>query len=792
MSRIDKTALSERDICTKYITPAIVKAGWDLETDLREEVLITAGAVLTQGKHHVRAKPKRADYILNYKNIRLAIVEAKNNNRTVGHGMQQALEYAEALQVPFVFTSNGDAFMFHDRTATTGPIERELSLDEFPSPETLLRKYQAHVGLTEEGLGLVTQDYYTSGKEPHYYQVNAIQRTLEAIAKGQRRILLVMATGTGKTFTAFQIIWRLWKAKTKPTYRILFLADRNILVDQAKSNDFTPFAGAMTKITNRQIDKSYEIYLSLYQAVTGSEEADDIYKQFSREFFDLVVIDECHRGSAAEDSAWRAILDYFASAIHIGLTATPNETNNANRDYFGDPVYTYSLKQGIEDGFLAPYKVVRIDLDKDAGWRPEQGQRDVHGREIEDRVYTLDDMDKSLVLEARNVAVAAKITEFLRGTDPFAKTIVFCDDIPHAERMRRALVNANPEFVRLDSRYVMRITGDEHVGKRELSSFIDPESRFPVLVTTSRLLNTGVDVRTCKLIVIDRHIESMTEFKQIIGRGTRIYEDPGNETCPAKLSFTIMDFKRATELFADPAFDGPALTIHEAKQHDSPIPPEDREDAEPTPTATGPDHSHAGLDHLAPPDARPRSTPYVVADVAVFVASERTQYYDTSGKLITESPVDHARKRVLASYPSLELFLDAWRQAPKKATLVRELEATGLVFRGLAEELGLDLAPFDLIRHVVFGQAPITRRERAERVARRGELGARDEHAAKVLGALLDKFAEGGIDDFEDLEVLKVQPFSDMGSLLEIVRGFGGKPAYLAAVRGLESRVYSD
>ncbi|MFV8755767.1 EcoAI/FtnUII family type I restriction enzme subunit R [Nannocystaceae bacterium ST9] len=795
---MNKRTLSERDICTKYITPAILRAGWNLETDIREEVTFTDGRVIGRGKHHTRGKQKRADYILNYQNIRLAIVEAKKNELSVGQGMQQAIQYAEVLQVPFVFTSNGDGFLFRDLTASKGPLERELSLEQFPTPEVLLRKYQEHLGLTEEGLALVTQDYHTdgSGKEPRYYQVNAVSRTLEAIARGQNRLLLVMATGTGKTYTAFQIIWRLWKGGVKK--RILFLADRNILVDQTRTNDFKPFGQAMTKISNRTVDKSYEIFLSLYQAVTGTEEESNIYKQFSRDFFDLIVIDECHRGSASEASAWRRILEYFSAATHIGMTATPKETKDvSNISYFGEPVYTYSLKQGIDDGFLAPYKVIRIDLDRDTGWRPEKGQTDKNGQEIEDRIYNLADMDRTLVLEERTKLVAHTVSEFLRGTGRHDKTIVFCDNIDHAERMRQALVNENRDLVAQNSRYVMRITGDDDEGKRELDNFIDPESTYPVIATTSKLMSTGVDARTCKLIVLDQRIASMTEFKQIIGRGTRIYVDEENEVCPEKLSFTIMDFKRATELFADPDFDGPPEVVYEPGPGESPIPPDDLEggdlaDAEDG-TGQPPDQRHVGVDHLPTGEAgegQPTRR-YVVAGVTVSVASERIQYYDVGGKLVTESLKDYTAKRVKKTYHSLDQFLQEWSEADKKAAIIRGLEEQGVVFQALAEEVGKDIGPFDLICHVVFGQPPRTRRERAENVRKKDYFTKYGEQARAVLSALLDKFSDGGLDDIESMAVLKVQPFSELGSVMEIVQEFGGKEGYQQAIRELESAIYS-
>src|SRR5690554_1169412 len=479
---MDKKKLTERDICTKFINPALVEAGWDILSQVHEEFPVTNGRIIVRGRMHTRAHPRRADYVLSYKkNMPIAIIEAKDNRHGLGDGMQQALAYSDALDAPFVFSSNGDGFLFHDRTGLFGQTETTLELNEFPSPDTLWQLYCEHKGIGPAARKTVEQAYYDdgSGRTPRYYQSVAINRTVEAIAKGQNRILLVMATGTGKTFTAFQIIWRLWKSKTKK--RILFLADRNILVDQTMTNDFKPFGSAMTKIQKRQANKSYEIYLSLYQAVTGTEEERNIYKQFSPTFFDLIVVDECHRGSAAEDSNWRQILEYFKSATQIGLTATPKETKDiSNIDYFGDPVYTYSLRQGIDDGFLAPYKVVRIDLDKDmTGWRPDKGKKDKYGNEIEDRIYNQKDFDRSLVLEKRTELVARKISEFLKQTNRFDKTIVFCDNIDHAERMRQALVNENADIAADNPRYVMRITGDNEEGKMELDNFIFPESKYP-------------------------------------------------------------------------------------------------------------------------------------------------------------------------------------------------------------------------------------------------------------------------------------------------------------------------
>jgi type I restriction enzyme, R subunit len=787
---MDKKQLSERDICTKYITPALERSGWDILTQIREEFSLTDGRILVRGKLHARAKNKRADYVLFYKpNLPIAIIEAKDNNHSVGDGMQQGLGYGEMLQVPFVFSSNGDRFLFHNKIASDGIIEREIGLDEFPSPATLWEWWCIHRGLSAAQQKLVTQDYYSDGsnKTPRYYQLLAIDKTIEAIAKGQNRILLVMATGTGKTFTAFQIIWRLWKSKAKK--RILFLADRNILVDQTMTNDFKPFGSAMTKIQKRQADKSYEIYLSLYQAVTGNEEEQKIYKQFSRDFFDLIVIDECHRGSAAADSAWRQILDYFSSATQVGLTATPRETREvSNIDYFGEPIYTYSLRQGIDDGFLAPYKVVRIDIDRDlAGWRPKAGERDKYGNQIEDRIYNQRDFDKTLVLERRTKLVAKKISDFLKATNRFDKTIVFCENIDHAERMRQALVNENADLAADNLRYVMRITGDNEEGKAELDNFIFPESKYPVIATTSKLMTTGVDAQTCKLIVLDQRIQSMTEFKQIIGRGTRIKEDYG------KFYFTIIDFKKATELFADPDFDGDPVQIYEPKHlDDSPVPPELEDES-----AGGYRYPEtgAGSNRVREAEADPGYEVgvrrYVVANVEVRVIAERVQYYDSSGKLIVESLKDYTRKTLTREFTSLDDFLVRWSSADKKQAIVDELAQEGIFFEALADEIGKDCDPFDLLCHIAWDMPPLTRKERAERVKKRDYFTKYNELAQRVLESLLDKYADEGVGQIEETQVLTVAPFTQFGTPLEIVRGFGGTTQYQEAIRELKRSLYS-
>jgi len=788
---MDKKLLTERDICTKYILPAIKKAGWDIHTQIREEVNLTAGRVIVRGQMALRSKGKRADFVLYHKpNIPLAIIEAKKNTLPIAAGMQQGLSYADLLEVPFIFSSNGDGFIFHDKTGLSPQVEQELSLDEFPSHTELWQKYQQWKGYQSEELETITQDYYEDGssKSPRYYQVHAINKTVEAVAKGDNRALLVMATGTGKTYTAFQIIWRLWKAGIKK--RILFLADRNILVDQTKTNDFKPFGTAMTKITGRKVDTSYEIFLSLYQAITGPEEDQKAYKQFSPEFFDLIVIDECHRGSASEDSAWREILDYFKAATHIGLTATPKETEEvSNSTYFGEPVYTYSLKQGIDDGFLAPYKVVRIDLDKDLqGWRPTKDQYDKNGALIADRIYNQQDFDRTLVIEERTQLIAKIISDHLKATDPMAKTIVFCQDIDHANRMRQALVNENPEQVAKNRKYVMKITGDDAEGKAELDNFIDPEQAYPVIATTSELMSTGVDAKTCKLIVLDQRIKSMTKFKQVIGRGTRIDEDYG------KLWFTIMDFKKATELFADDDFDGEAEVIYKPKGGDSTVPPEDGEGDD---TGSNNDQDSdgdypgesGGLDDGSDGTDEPPKK-YTVKGVSVKVVSERVQYIGSDGKLITESLKDYTSKTVKQEYATLNDFLRKWNDADQKQAVIEELEEQGVIWQALEDEVGKDYGAFDLICHIVYGQSPLTRKERADQVRKRDIFSKYGEQAQKVLEALLEKYADEGITPIENVAVLKVQPFSEMGRPIELIKGFGGKAQYQQAVKDLEQVLY--
>lgn len=806
MTGINKKDLSETDIINKFIRPAIKHSGWDDMTQIREEVKLRDGKVVVRGQMAVRQIVKSADIVLYHKpNLPLAVIEAKANQHEIGKGMQQALDYARLLEVPFVFSSNGDGFIFHDKTVTSNTntsIETEISLNDFPSPTELWGKYCQWKGYTQEQLPIITQDYHDdgSGKMPRYYQLQAINKTIEAISRGQNRILLVMATGTGKTYTAFQIIWRLWKAREKK--RILFLADRNILVDQSRINDFQPFGSAMTKIEGRTVDPAFEIHLGLYQALTGSEESQKAFKQVGRDFFDLIVIDECHRGSASEDSAWREILEYYSSATQIGLTATPKETEEVSSSYyFGDPIYTYSLKEGIEDGFLAPYKVVRVDIDVDLqGWRPTKNQKDKHGELIEDRIYNQKDFDRSLVIDKRTELVAQTISSYLQRTDPMAKTIVFCNDIDHAERMRRALINCNPEQVRKNDKYVMKITGDDELGKAQLDNFINPKKPYPVIVTTSELMTTGVDAQTCKFIVLDQNIQSMTKFKQVIGRGTRINEKYG------KLWFTIIDFKKATELFADEHFDGiperimtvtptditeggseldevvdgktraPLDTVDGEKEGDSNI------IGDPSPPISGGEIDTGGGE---------RAKKYHIKGGDVKIIAQRIQYYDSEGKLTTESFKDYTRNRFNKQYSSLDEFTKRWHEAERKQVIINELANAGIIWEALQEEVGNDMDAFDLICHVVYDQPPLTRRERANQVKKRNYFTRYSESAQAVLNVLLDKYADAGVEEIESLSVLKLKPLDQLGSPMEIVKqSFGDKEGYKQAISDLEAEIY--
>lgn len=810
---MDKKSLSERDICTKFIVPALTQSGWDLMSQVREEVYFTKGRIIVRGKLVSRGKAKKADFVLYIKpNIPIALIEAKDNNHSVGDGMQQGLEYAEALAVPYVFASNGEGFVFHDRTGASAPIEANLGLDAFPSPADLWARYRFWKGLSPEAEQIVLQDFFDdgSGKAPRYYQANAVNAAIEAIAKGQNRILLVMATGTGKTYTAFQIIWRLWKSGRKK--RILFLADRNVLIDQTMVNDFRPFGAAMAKLSTsaktieradgstadlplaldkkRRIDTAFEIYLGLYQAITGPEERDKIFREFSPGFFDLIVIDECHRGSAAADSAWREILDHFSAATQIGMTATPKETEYvSNTHYFGEPVYSYTLRQGISDGFLAPYKVIKVHIDRDVeGYRPEKGQLDREGEEIEDRIYNTKDFDRNLVLDDRTRLVAAKVTEFLKESgDRFQKCIIFCVDEEHAARMRQALVNENADLCAENSRYVMRITGSDKEGQDQLGNFLDPESKYPVIVTTSRLLSTGVDAQTCRLIVLDRAVGSMTEFKQIVGRGTRVHEDT------KKFYFTLIDFRGATSHFADPDFDGDPVQIYEPGESDPITPPDEAPSTTDAPPEPGPDETVVDdPDDVTFPDKKDKQKKVYVDGVEVHILAERVEYLDENGKLVTESLRDFTKAALKKRFASLDDFLKRWKSTERKQAIIDELAEEGLSLDPLADEVGKNLDPFDLICHVAFDQKPLTRRERAENVKKRNVFAKYGPQARAVLEALLAKYADEGVLNLDDTKILKIPPFSSLGMPKQLIDAFGGKPGFEKAAHELQDALYQE
>ncbi len=812
-----RTDLSERDICTQFISPALTAAGWDLTSQIREEVAFTKGRIIVRGKLVTRGKAKRADYILYYKsNIPIAVIEAKDQNHSVGDGIQQALEYAEILHIPFAFSSNGDGFIFHDRTGVTVDKETTLPLAAFPTPADLWGKYRQWKGLAPEAERVVLQDYFDDGssKSPRYYQVSAVNAAIEAVAKQQDRILLVMATGTGKTYTAFQIIWRLWKAGVKK--RVLFLADRNVLIDQTMVNDFRPFGKVMAKLSTgaktierpdgsaaginlaidakRQIDTSYEVYLGLYQAITGPEEKQKLFREFSPGFFDLIVIDECHRGSAAEDSAWREILQYFSAATQIGMTATPKETTYvSNIRYFGDPVYTYSLRQGINDGFLAPYKVIKAHIDLDVeGYRPGPGKLDRDGLPVDDRIYNQRDFDRTIVIDDRTKVVASKVSEFLKeGGDRFQKTILFCVDEEHAARMRQALINENKDLCDANERYVMRITGSDRQGQEQLGNFMDPEAKYPVLVTTSRLLSTGVDVQTCRLIVLDRPVGSMTEFKQIIGRGTRVHEDT------RKYYFTLIDFRGATNHFADPDFDGDPVQIYEPDEDEPITPPDDVPPVDdvddPIPPTPSDDETIIDGD---PPDVDleigERRRKIYIDGVSATIIAERVEYLDENGRLVTESLRDFSRNALQRRFATLDDFLVRWNAADRKQAILDELTAEGLPLEPLAEDVGKDLDPFDLICHVAFDRPPMTRRERAENVRKRDVFTRYGPQARAVLEALLQKYQDTGAVNLDDPRILRIAPFDAMGTPVELVRQFGTRADFERAVRDLQSALYQE
>lgn len=790
--------ITEEETKNLYITPAILKAGWTARQIRMETVIngikenkyeFTPGRVIVRGNKAVRGKGRRTDYILVHKNNKpLAIIEAKDISHNLGDGMQQALDYAEMLDIKFAYSSNGKAFLEHDLITGT---ERELSLEEFPTEEMLWKRYKEGLNVTVEEEKYIEQPYYFSETTnvPRYYQEIAINRTIDAIAKGRQRVLLVMATGTGKTYTAFQIIHRLRESGLKK--KILYLADRNILIDQTMTNDFKPFKKVMTKIENRKMDSSYEIYMALYQQLSGKDNL-EIFKQFKPEFFDLIIVDECHRGSAREDSRWRKILDYFSFATKIGMTATPKETKEvSNIDYFGEPVYTYSLKQGIDDGFLAPYKVIRVGLNKDLeGYRPEKGKLDIYGREIEDREYGQKDFDKNIIIDERTKLVAEKITEFLKNTNRMDKTIVFCIDIEHAERMRQALVNCNSDLCKQNSKYVMRITGDNPEGKAQLDNFIDPAKAYPTIVTTSKLLTTGVDCKTCKVIVLDNIFgeNGMTEFKQIIGRGTRIREDYG------KLFFTILDFRDASRMFADPNFNGPAICVLEPKEGET-LPPEDLN--EENNEQEFDDENSIGITEtvLGPEiidDANmERREKIRVRGVNVYVMSERVQYYDKDGKLITEDLKDYSKRNILQEYATLNEFLNKWNSNEKRKVIVEELKNQGILLDALREEVNNpNLDDFDLICHIAYDKKPLTKSERARNVKQKGYFEKYSDKAKNVLLALLDKYATDGVADFEDRTILQLEEFRQFGNPISIVKLFGGLQGYLQAVKELKAQIY--
>jgi type I restriction enzyme R subunit len=792
-----KKTLSEQDICSKFILPAITSAGWDLQNQIREQVTFTAGRIKIFGKSVTRGEKKRADFILYYRNhLPLAIIEAKDNNHTPGAGLEQAKDYARSLDIPFVYSTNGDEFIEFDFLKGT---ETSLQIDELPSPSELFRRYSESKDYNEEQKEIVLQDYFAdpSGKGPRYYQGNAINKVVEAVAKGQSRLLLVMATGTGKTYTAFQIIYRLWKAKKKK--RILFLVDRTALAQQTMQGDFRHFGSAMTRIKNGTADKAYEIYVALYQGLTGggssqegSEEADEerkkLFLEFSPDFFDLIIVDECHRGSSSADSAWREILTHYNSATQIGLTATPKETKDkSTEEYFGEPIYSYSLKQGIEDGYLAPYKVIRYRFNNDE-WRPPQGFVDVDGDLVPDEIFTESMFDRSIIIDSRNKAVAKCIADFMRETDTYQKTIVFCVDIAHAERMRQCLVNEFSEKVKENSRFVVKITGDDHVGKLEIENFINPESRYPVIATTSKLLSTGVDTKTVKLIVLDAPMNSMTEFKQVIGRGTRVEEQYG------KYYFTIMDFRNATRLFADPAFDGDPVKVYEHDGNTS-IDVSDYIEKE-TKSEQEIRESDPQLDILidgTETEEKPKKI-RIKDGVDFYLVHRIVQYIDPqTGKLITESLQDFSKKTITSEFASIDDFLTRWKESERKDVIVSEFLDRGVAFEELRKEIGKDLDVFDLILHVAYGKEPMTREERVKKVEKNDYFAKYEGKAKEIIDLLLAKYADQGITAIDGIEDLIVSPFTEFGTPIEIVEEiFGGREQYMEVIRNIESSLYSE
>lgn len=773
--------LTEEDTKRIEITPAIVEKGWDNKTQIRQEFFFTDGRIMVRGKEIKRGKPKKADYLLFLKpNLPLAIVEAKVCYKTVNSGIQQAIDYAQILNIPFVYSSNGQGFYEHDML--TGQ-EREITMSEFPTPDELWERYKKAKSITTEQEAQLLSDYYDDGsdKKPRYYQRIAINKTIEAIAKGQNRVLLVMATGTGKTYTAFQIIWRLWKSRQKK--RILFLADRNILVDQTQNQDFAPLGKAMTKITNRKIDKAFEIYLSLYQAVTGTEEESNIYKKFSPDFFDLIIVDECHRGSADENSAWHDILTYFSNATQIGMTATPKEDKDISTStYFGEPLYTYSLKQGIDDGFLAPYKVLKVGLNRDLmGWRPELGKLDKYGNEIEDKEYAQKDYDRTLVLEKRTKEVARRVMEFQRKNDSYGKAIVFCENIDHADRMRAALCQEAQEFVKESPKYVMKITGDDLLGKAELSNFIDCDSRYPVIAVTSRLMSTGVDAKTCKLIVLDRSVGSMTEFKQIIGRGTRIKEDCG------KYYFTIMDFRNATKQFADPEFDGYPTDVRLVNRAD--VDGEDDSNDETFEEEIDQKFDWDDEDNTTITDEHHNK--FYVDDVEVEIIDENVQYLDENGKLIAEDFKSFCKSFMLRRFPSSQDFINTWSKSNRKTDLIKKLSEEGLLLSELRDEYGSKADIYDILLHNTYGLELISREQRAQKS--KPVIDGIDSINKDIFNDVMQKYIEVGVSALDNRRTLELEPLvSKYGQVMEIVDKVGGVSKYVEITDQLKKAIYEE
>lgn len=766
---MDKKSLTEEDIKLRFITPAIVeKAGWQKEL-IKMEYYFTDGRVIFQGNVHARKQGKKADYLLHYSaNNPIAIVEAKDNNKAVGAGLQQAMDYAKILDIPFAYSSNGDGFIEHD--FLTGK-ETNINMDEFPTPDELLKRLRDSKKYTSEEIKAIEEPYYWDAHTniPRYYQRIAINRTIEAVARGQNRILLVMATGTGKTFTAFQIIHRLTKSGLKR--RVLYLADRNVLIDQTMAQDFKPFKKVMTKIQKKNMDSSFEIYMALYQQlVSYDENIPDPFKEFKSTFFDLILVDECHRGSAKDESEWRKVLEYFSSATQIGMTATPKVKEGANNlDYFNEPLYTYSLKQGIEDGFLAPYRVTNSFLNIDLeGWTPEEDELDIKGNLIKAGFYNRKTFGRELVIMQRRDIVARRITKMLHRIGRMTKSIIFCADIEEAEAMRQLLVNYNSDLCKKDSRYIMRITGDENIGKKQLDNFIDPDQPYPTLVTTSEMLSTGVDCKTCGLIVIDKEIGSMTEFKQIVGRGTRLRTDKG------KWHFEILDFRNVTQLFKDPEFDGdPELEGGGSK-------------------AYPPYRPRRTVSHDQPPREYGRKK-YYINGKDIQINTEIVSYLGTDGHtLVTESLTDFTRKNIRGKYATLDEFIKNWTAADKKKVIVDEFKEYNVLFDAVREKrpdlLNADI--FDIICHVAFDKQPLTRKERANNVKKRDYLSRYEGVAKQVLEALLDKYANKGILEFENEDILDTPPFNTIGKPQKIVKLFGGWEKFEKALKDLENELY--